>query len=183
MKQSNLHYLVITALFTAFIAIFSQVIIPLPLVPITGQTLAIGIVATILGRKYGTLSVLIYLFVGAVGVPVFAGMSGGIGKLLGPTGGFLIGFIPTAYVIGLFIENTKLCFRNALIANLIGMCITLSFGTVWLKISGSLTWSASIAAGVTPFLLVGILKAALASYIAVLVRRRLLKTRFLRALK
>ncbi len=181
MKQSNLHYLVITALFTAFIAIFSQIIIPLPLVPITGQTLAIGIVATILGRKYGTLSVVIYLFVGAVGVPVFAGMSGGIGKLLGPTGGFLIGFIPTAYVIGLFIEKTKLCFRNALIANLIGMCITLLFGTVWLKISGSLSWSASIAAGVTPFLIVGILKAALTSYIAVLVRRRLLKTRFLRA--
>ena len=180
MKQSNLHYLIITALFTAFIAIFSQIIIPLPLIPITGQTLAIGVVATILGKKYGTLSVLLYLIIGAVGVPVFAGMSGGFGKLFGPTGGYLIGFIPTAYVIGLFIEKTKLCFRNALIANLIGMCITLLFGTIWLKVSSSLTWSAAITAGVTPFLIVGILKAALASYIAVLVRRRLLKTRFLR---
>lgn len=180
MKQSKLHYLIITALFAALISIFSQIIIPLPLIPITGQTLAIGIAATILGRKYGTLSVLLYLMIGAVGVPVFAGMSGGIGKLIGPTGGYLIGFIPTAYVIGLFIEKTKLCFRNAFIANVIGMCITLLFGTVWLKISSSLTWSAAIASGVTPFLIVGILKAALAAYIAVLVRRRLLKTRFLR---
>lgn len=180
MKQSNLHYLIITALFAAFIAIFSQIIIPLPLVPITGQTLAVGIAATILGRKYGTLSILIYLFIGAVGVPVFAGMSGGIGKLLGPTGGYLIGFIPTAYIIGLYIEKTKLCFTNAFIANVIGMFVTLLFGTVWLKISGSLTWTAAFTAGVTPFLIVGILKAALAAYIAASVRRRLLKTRFLR---
>ncbi|MGN1385435.1 MAG: biotin transporter BioY [Bacillus sp. (in: firmicutes)] len=181
MTKSNLHYYIITALFTAFIAIFSQITIPLPLVPITGQTLAIGIAATILGRKYGTMSVLLYLIIGAVGVPVFAGMSGGIGKLVGPTGGYLVGFLPTAYIIGLMIEKTKLCFTNALIANIIGMIVTLTFGTIWLKISASLTWSAAIASGVTPFLLVGILKAAIAAYIAVLVRSRLLNTRYFRA--
>ncbi|MBD3109775.1 biotin transporter BioY [Bacillus sp. AGMB 02131] len=178
MKKTNLHYYIITALFTAFITIFSQVTIPLPPVPITGQTLAIGIAATILGRKYGTLSVLLYLIIGAVGVPVFAGMSGGISKLVGPTGGYLVGFLPTAYIIGLFVEKTKLCFTNAFIANIIGMVITLAFGTAWLKIAASLSWSAAIAGGVTPFLLVGILKAAIAAYISVLVRKRLLNTRY-----
>ena len=178
MKKTNLHYYIITALFTAFITIFSQVTIPLPPVPITGQTLAIGIAATTLGRKYGTLSVLLYLIIGAVGVPVFAGMSGGISKLVGPTGGYLVGFLPTAYIIGLFVEKTKLCFTNAFIANIIGMVITLAFGTAWLKIAASLSWSAAIAGGVTPFLLVGILKAAIAAYISVLVRKRLLNTRY-----
>ena len=68
----KLRMMIISALFAAIIGVLAQVTIPLPLVPITGQTLAIGLAATILGSRYGTLSVLLYLCMGAIGVPVFA---------------------------------------------------------------------------------------------------------------
>src|SRR5699024_11491248 len=98
--NSRLQMMIVTALFTAIIGIMAQITIPIPLVPITGQTLAIGLAATILGARYGTYSTILYLIIGAIGVPVFAQMSSGMGILFGPTGGFIVGFIPTAFFIG-----------------------------------------------------------------------------------
>jgi len=179
MKRNRLQLLILSSIFTAIIGILAQITIPFPLVPITGQTLAIGLAATILGARYGTISTLLYIAVGAIGVPIFASMQGGIGAIVGPTGGYLIGFIPTAYFIGWYIEKTKLTFTHVMIANLIGMIITLAFGTIWLKISASLSWSVAISTGVLPFLIGGILKAALTSYIGVLVKKRLYSARLL----
>lgn len=172
-NRDRLKMMIITALFAAIIGILAQVTIPLPLVPITGQTLAIGLAATILGSRYGTLSVILYLIIGAVGIPVFAEMSGGISKIVGPTGGYLVGFIPTAYVTGLILEKTKFKLPYAILANIVGMIIALTFGTIWLKISASLSWAAAITGGATPFLLVGVIKAILAGWIGILVRNRL----------
>src|SRR5690625_5950727 len=91
----KLRLMIITALFAAIISVLAQVVIPLPFgVPITGQTLAIGLAATILGSRLGTISTLLYLMIGAVGMPVFAQFTGGLGILIGPTGGFLVGFVP-----------------------------------------------------------------------------------------
>lgn len=173
MKTTNLQMMIVTALFTAIIGIFAQIIIPLPLIPITGQTLAIGITATILGSRYGTYSTILYLMIGAIGVPVFSAMSSGFGILFGPTGGFIVGFIPTAYFIGKYLEKTRFTLLHAYIANLIGMLITLSFGTIWLKISASLSWQAAFVGGFLPFIIVGIVKAILAGWIGIIVRRRL----------
>ena len=78
-QKSKLQWMIITALFAAIIGVLAQVTIPLPLVPITGQTLAIGLAATILGSRYGTISTLLYIVMGAIGIPVFAQMSGGLG--------------------------------------------------------------------------------------------------------
>ncbi|WP_374703377.1 biotin transporter BioY [Bacillus sp. V3-13] len=165
--------MIVTALFAAVIGILAQITIPLPLVPITGQTLAIGLAATILGARFGTLSVILYLIIGAVGVPVYAEFSGGASVLVGPTGGYLVGFVPTAFLIGFILEKTSFTFKNAMIANSLGMVVTLIFGTVWLKIAAGLTWTAALAGGFTPFIIVGLIKAALASWIGVLVRNRL----------
>ncbi|MFD1929306.1 biotin transporter BioY [Sporosarcina siberiensis] len=175
MTESNqkLRMMIVTALFAAIIGVLAQVTIPLPLVPITGQTLAIGLAATILGAKYGTVSVLVYLGLGAVGVPVFAGMSGGLGSLVGPTGGFLFGFIPAAFIIGYYLEKTSFTVRNAIIANLIGMIITLVFGTVWLKFIAEIPWQAAFMGGFAPFIPVGIIKAVLAASVGIAVRKRL----------
>lgn len=171
--------MIVMALFAAVIGVMAQLTIPLPLVPITGQTLAIGLAATILGARYGTFSVLLYLLIGSVGVPVFAEFTGGIAKLAGPTGGFLVGFVPAAFIIGLYMEKYGFTFKNALIANIIGMLITLVFGTVWLKISAELSWAAAFASGFTPFIIVGIIKAALASWIGIVVRQRLITAKLL----
>lgn len=175
MTESNvkLRMMIVTALFAAIIGVLAQVTIPLPLVPITGQTLAIGLAATILGARYGTMSIVVYLGIGAVGIPVFAQMSGGLGSLFGPTGGYLFGFIPTAFIIGYYLEKTSFTVMNAIIANIIGMFVALIFGTVWLKIFAELTWAGAFVGGFLPFLLVGVIKAVLAAWIGIAVRNRL----------
>ncbi|TXL66845.1 biotin transporter BioY [Cerasibacillus terrae] len=172
-SQSRLRMLILTALCTAIICILAQITIPLPLVPITGQTLAIGIVATILGSKYGTLASLLYLILGAVGIPVFSGFSGGLGVIVGPTGGFIFGFIPTAFIIGYYLEKTSFTVINAIIANIIGMLVTLTIGTVYLKIVANLTWTAAFLGGFAPFIIVGVVKGVLAAWLGIVVRNRL----------
>lgn len=182
-QQLKLRMMIVTALFAAIIGVMAQITIPLPLVPITGQTLAIGLAATILGSRYGTLSVILYLIIGATGVPVFAELSGGISKLVGPTGGYLVGFLPSAFIIGWILEKTSFTFKNAMIANTIAMFITLAFGTAWLKIAAELSWTAAMTGGFTPFIIVGLIKAALASWIGVLVRNRLISANLLFSVK
>ncbi|WP_413366069.1 biotin transporter BioY [Lysinibacillus sp. 3P01SB] len=171
--------MVLTALCAAIIAVLAQVSIPLPLVPITGQTLAIGLVVTILGLKYGTYSVLLYIMLGAIGLPVFQGFSGGLSIIAGPTGGYIVGFIPCALVIGYYLEKTRPTFTHAFTANLIGMIVTLFFGALWLKIVADLTWTGALVSGVTPFLVVGIIKAAIAAWAGVIIRNRLLQAKLL----
>ncbi len=180
MNQSKkLLMLVTTALFAAIIGILAQIVIPLPLIPITGQTLAIGLAATILGSRYGTISTLLYIGMGAIGIPVFSQMTGGLGIVFGPTGGFIIGFIPAAFIIGYYIEKSSYTVTNACIANLIGMIITLTFGTAWLKISANLLWTTAFFSGFAPFVIVGILKAFLAGWVGILVRKRLIAANIL----
>ncbi|OZU89559.1 BioY family transporter [Virgibacillus indicus] len=167
------------AIFAAITAILAQVEIPLPLIPISGQTLAVGIAATILGSRQGALAMVLYMAIGAVGLPVFAGFSGGPQVLVGPSGGYVFGFIAAAYVTGLILEKTKFTIPMAVIANIMGMFVTLAFGTVQLKLVLDLGWNAAIVAGVYPFLVVGFIKAFLASWIGIVVRRRLVQAKLL----
>lgn len=172
-RHEKLRMMMVTALFAALIGILAQITIPLPLVPITGQTLAVGLAATILGSRYGTSSVLLYLFIGAAGVPVFAEMSGGLAKIFGPTGGYLLSYIPTVYITGLILEKNRFSVAMAFLANTIGMIITLVIGTVWLKYMSSLSWPVAFASGFAPFIIVGVLKAFLASWLGITIRSRL----------
>lgn len=178
-NQLKLRNMIITALFTAIIGILAQLTIPLPLVPITGQTLAIGLAATILGSRYGTYSVLLYLIIGSAGVPVFAEFSGGLSVLVGPTGGFLVGFVPATLLMGWIMEKWGFTFKNAIAANIIGMFITLLFGTFWLSFAAKLSLPAAFASGFTPFLPVGVIKAVLAAWMGIIVRNRLISARLL----
>lgn len=178
-QQIKLRMMILAALFAALIGVLAQLTIPLPLVPITGQTLAIGLAATILGARLGTISVILYIIIGATGIPVYAEMKAGISVLFGPTGGYLAGFIPSAFFIGWYLEKTSYRFTNAMIANSIGMLITLFIGTAWLKFSADLSWVAAFTGGFTPFIIVGLIKAGLASWIGILIRQRLIAARLL----
>ncbi|GLY10890.1 biotin transporter BioY [Pseudobacillus badius] len=178
-QHERLRMMLTAALFAAIIGIFAQITIPLPFVPITGQTLAVGLAATILGSRYGALSALLYMLVGAVGVPVFSGMSAGMSIIFGPTGGYIISFVLSAFFIGWYIEKTKATVPQAFSANLIGMVINLAFGTVWLKIFAELSWMEALAAGFLPFIIGGIIKAFLAAWIGIEVRKRLASARLL----
>ena len=180
--KSSVSPMILTALCAAIIAVLAQIIIPLPLIPITGQTLAIGLVVTILGLKYGTYAVLLYISLGAIGLPVFQSFTGGLGILFGPTGGYIIGFIPTALVIGFYLEKTRLTFKHAFVANLLGMLVTLAVGAVWLKYVSDISWTGALLSGVVPFSIVGIIKAGLAAWVGVLVRHRLKQANILRTI-
>lgn len=154
--------LVFTAMFTALIAVCSIISIPIGEVPITLQTFAICLAAAMLGWKRGTLSVLIYILLGAVGVPVFAGMSGGIGILAGPTGGYIIGFILTALAVGFAADKWQ---RKALpltIAMVIGVLLCYAVGTVWFMVVTKMHLGESLMLCVVPFLIPDAVKIALA---------------------
>lgn len=180
--KTNVFPYIICAFSAAIIAVLAQITIPIPLVPITGQTLAIGLIVTILGTRYGAISVLLYVLLGAVGLPVFTNFSGGLSVLVGPTGGYIVGFIIQALVMGIYMDRFGYTYKQAVISNLIGMVITLLFGTAWLKFAASLTWTGAFLAGTAPFIVVGIIKAVLAAWLGVLVRNRLLNARLLEKL-
>lgn len=172
MNQS-LRSTILAAEFAAIIAVLSQMTIPFGLIPLTGQTLAVGLSVTILGRKTGTYAILIYLLLGLIGLPVFAGMSSGVSVLFGPTGGYLVGFIINGFITGDILERTSFTYKWAIIANLIGAAFTLLFGTVWLKLSGQMDWAGAFQGGFLPFILPGAIKAIAAAYLGIVLRQRL----------
>lgn len=172
MKLSS-REIVLAGLFAAVISVLAQFTIPFGPIPLTLQTFAVGFVVTLLGKKTGTIAVLVYLLMGMIGLPVLAGGAAGIANYFGPTGGFLVGFIFQAYFTGWMIEKFGFNYFWSLFANIIGAFITLIFGSLWLKFGGSLAWDAAFSAGMIPFILPGIIKAIAASYLGVLIGRRL----------
>ncbi|MBX0358140.1 biotin transporter BioY [Halobacillus sp. Nhm2S1] len=179
-QSKRLRFIVNGALFAALTAIMAQIEIPLPIVPISGQTLAVGLTATILGSRQGAVAMVGYAALGAMGIPVFAGFSGGAQVLAGPTGGYIFGFILTAFITGYILEKTSFHLPMAVVANVTGMIITLICGTIQLKFVLDMTWNQAFAAGVYPFIAVGLIKAFLASWIGIIVRKRMIQARYIK---
>ena len=105
MEKSNrksIYKVTLTALFAAVITVCSWISLPVFAVPITLQTFAVFSALLILGGKYGTMSVLVYILLGSVGAPVFSGFRGGLSALMGPTGGYIVGFLLTGIIYLLF---------------------------------------------------------------------------------
>ncbi len=154
--------------------------LPLNPVPISLCTLAIYFVISVLGMKLSTVSVLIYILLGLVGLPVLSGFSGGAGKLFGPTGGYIIGYIFMALICGFFVDKwfNRDGFGNKLIAflgMLLGTAALYLFGTVWLAYQSSLDFPAALAMGVIPYIPGDLLKIILAMLLGYQIRKRLLK--------
>lgn len=145
----------------------AQVQIPLPFtpVPITGQTFGVLLVGAALGSKRGLLSMLLYLTEGALGLPFFAGASGGLHVLVGATAGYLVGFVVAAYVIGLLAERgLERTIRTSFAPFLIGTVTIYIFGVAWLSIiMGS--FAQAIVAGLLPFVFGDLVKLLLAALV------------------
>lgn len=132
-KQALEYDFILVVLGSLFIALTAQITITLSLVPITGQTFGILLIAAMFGRYRGTASVLLYLSEGAMGLPVLAGATGGWIHFVGPTGGYLIGFIGAAYVVGLLSEKGwDRRFTTTILAMLLGNSVVYLFGLLWL---------------------------------------------------
>ena len=137
MKSLKTADMVIIALFSAVIAVFSQIAIPFPAsVSMTLQTFVSAWTGFSLGKLKGTISVMVYISVGAVGIPVFTGFQGGFTALLGMTGGFIFGFIPFVFLCGLKSDKTYIRFISAFS----GLIICHICGVLWFSVySGSIT--------------------------------------------
>ncbi len=144
------------------VALLAQLEIPLFPVPITGQTFAVLLVGALLGRRRGALALLIYLAQGAAGLPVFAGGSAGIARLLGPTGGYLIGFVAAAYIVCWLSERDwDRHLLSAALAMLVGNSVIYVFGLAWL--ARFVGWPDLVEVGLFPFIIGDALKIALAA--------------------
>ncbi len=158
-----------SALCTALIAVCSWIVIPTPTVPFTMQTFAVFLCLFFLGGKMGTLSILCYLLLGAVGAPVFAGFSGGIGVLFGSTGGYLLGFLATALVYHLcHVEGLNL--RSVLVM-VLGLFLCYGFGTMQFVLVyganvGEIGIFTALSWCVIPYILPDLIKLALAWQVA-----------------
>jgi biotin transport system substrate-specific component len=154
----------ITLAGSLLIALTAQIYIPLPFspVPLTGQTLGVLLVGTVLGGMRGSLAVLTYLAEGASGLPVFAGGAMGVGVFFGPTAGYLLGFVPAAYLTGRLAEFgfDKRVWTMAL-AMLLGTLLILLLGASWL--SWFVGGSNALQMGVFPFLPGDVIKISVAA--------------------
>ena len=160
---------VYASLFAALTAVGAYLSIPIGPVPINLQTLFVLLAGLLLGSRWGAACIGVYLLAGAVGFPVFAGGTGGIGKIIGPTGGYLIGFIFAVYIIGLIseIKRSNLLDLAALIT---GTVIIYVFGVSWLKVITGMDLAKSIKFGLYPFLIGDTLKIAAAFILAKAIR-------------
>ncbi len=168
-QHEKLRNMILVSIFAAIMAILSQIIFNIPIspAPITLQTFGIYLMALLLGGPMGALTVLLYLALGIVGLPVFAGGEGGLGVFLGPKGGFLLAFPIAAFVIGTLIsrlDRSKI--SSYLIAVLPGFLIIFTLGTLQLKFVLSLGLWPALLAGAIPFLPGEAIKIFFAVYLA-----------------
>lgn len=154
------------SMFVAIMAICSWIQIP-TVIPFTLQTFAVFVTVGLLGGKRGTLAVIAYILLGAIGVPVFAGFTGGIGALFGNTGGYIIGFILTALSYWLITNIFGNKIWVSAIAMVIGLILCYAFGTAWFMVLyartvGAIGLATALGWCVIPFIIPDIVKIALA---------------------
>lgn len=156
------------ALMVAMNCVSAYIIIPLPfsLSPLALQTMIVNLTGYVLNAKQAFMTMLVYLLVGLAGVPVFTGGSAGPGKLFGPTGGYIIGFLFTAVFLAYF-KGEKYNFkRYALLGCVIGIPLIYVFGVVQLKLITGMGWDKAIMTGALPFIPLDIVKCLAAAVIA-----------------
>lgn len=170
----NTKTITVIGVMTAIICIMGPLSLTLPVspVPISLGTLAIYFIPYVLGMKRGTISCCVYLLIGLVGLPVFTGFSSGPAKLLGPTGGYLIGYIFMALICGFVIDRT-----NKMSVSFFGMILATAvlylFGTVWLAYQASMTFREALMAGVIPFIPGDLAKIVIAMIVGPQIKKRL----------
>ena len=163
--------LVLVSLFAALMCLFSIICIPLPTpVPFTLQIFGVAITGGLLGSYLGATAMIIYTLLGAIGLPVFSGMKGGVQVLVGPTGGYIFGFIVATFVIGVGMKyivhkqsNPTIKFIAMFLIMTLGLIISYIAGTIQLKFVTGLSWPGAIVAGVLPFLVLDLSKVLLSA--------------------
>lgn len=173
LKTKNL---ILSGLFAAITALLAQIAIPLPFspVPITGQTFGVFLTGAILGGRWGAISILTYIFLGATGLPVFHNAQGGLHIVLGPTGGYLWGFVLGSYLLGKCVEKWR-SFPAIVLGMFLCLAATYFLGVTQLMFITGLNLRQGLLLGAVPFLPLDLVKLFVASVLSFSIRQRLLK--------
>ncbi len=177
--------LALCAVMAAVICVLAPISLPIGPISLTGGTLAIYLTACLLGGGWGAAATLTYLLLGFVGLPVFSNYMGGAERLAGPTGGYLVGYLPMVFIAGAVVTLTLARFRDggrrgaaiALVLQFLGMAlgtaVLYAFGTAWYCVQAGVDLQKALAACVIPFIPFDLAKMAAALAVGVPVRRRL----------
>lgn len=172
--------LAMTGVMAAVICVLGPLSVSVGAIPFSLATLAIYFALYIVGWRLGALSVLVYVCIGMAGMPVFSGYSGGFAKLLGPTGGYIIGYVPMALIAGFFIDHSAR--RGAQMAGMVaGTAVLYAFGTAWYCVQAHAALPAALAACVVPFIPGDLLKMAAAMACGPVIRGRLVQAGLLKS--
>lgn len=171
----TIRQIAIIGVMTAATCILAPFSIPIGPVPISLTNLVIYFSLYILGTRNAVISYLVYLLMGLIGVPVFSGFTSGPEKLFGPTGGYLVGFLPMAVIAGIFIEKFASSRMLCLTGMILGTIVCYAFGTAWLAVQAGLDVKAALFAGVIPFIPGDLIKMVLAMTAGPQIRNQLIR--------
>jgi biotin transport system substrate-specific component len=163
---NQLRMIVFASLLAALMAAGAYLAIPIGPVPLVMQNMFVFLAGLLLGSRWGAASVAVYLLAGLCGLPVFAGGMGGIGRLVGPTGGYLVGYLPAVFLMGFISEKAAARIGYDVLAMICGTIVLYACGVSWLKILTGMTWAKALTVGMFPFLIGDALKIAAAALIA-----------------
>jgi biotin transport system substrate-specific component len=167
------YYLALIGIMAAVLSVIGPFAIPVGPIAITLGTFGVILSGYVLGPKYGTLSVVIYILLGVIGLPVFSGASGGIGKIIGPVGGYIIAFIFLSFSTGLFVTLFKKNIVLHVVGALIGEVVMYIIGTAWFIFVTKTTLAYALTVCVFPFLIGDTIKLAAAVVVGIGLRKKL----------
>lgn len=176
MNRFSIRQLTLVGLMAAVLCVLGPwtVSIPVSPVPISLGVLGIYFVTSVLGMRLGTASVLIYILMGLAGIPVFTNFAAGPGKLLGPTGGYIIGYIFMALICGFFVDKFSRSLPLYFLGMILGTVVCYFFGTLWLAYQMQYTFFQALMAGVIPYIPADLVKLIIARIVGFQLRKRLL---------
>ena len=176
MNRGKLYFWTTCALMTAIMCILGPVTLPIGPIPVSLMLLVIFLSVIILGTKGAVVSTVLYLLIGMAGLPVVSGYSGGIAKIAGPTGGYLVGYIFAALIAGIISEKAKGKTAFIIFGMVLGTAAAYSFGTVWFIILMKVDLWYALTVCVFPFIPFDVAKMLIATYLGRAVKNALMKS-------
>ena len=170
MPIENLRRIVLASLMAALTAVGAYIYVPIGPVPIVLSTLFVILSGLLLGSRWGLTSMALYLLVGAIGIPVFAGGKGGFAHFLGPTGGYLFGYLLASWITGFISERSRALMILDILAVVVGSLTIYGLGVPWLKMVTHMSWQKTLIAGALPFVIGDAVKASVVLILARAIR-------------
>ncbi len=170
MPIEKLRMLVLASLMAALTAVGAYIYVPIGPVPIILSTLFVVLSGLLLGSRWGLTSMALYLLVGAMGFPVFAGGKGGFAYLMGPTGGYLFGYVVASWATGFISDRCQGRMILDIMAVIVGSLVLYAMGVPWLKLITHMSWTKALMAGALPFLIGDAIKASVVIILARAIR-------------